>query len=146
MVDPFQPCTRPDRCLQEPCIAFKALLLSSPSQVQQQCSAPWTSLICVSSTKCVYMCVRRCSLQNTKCVCMCVTNCVYMCVTKGVYMCVTKSVYMCVTKGVYMCVTKCVYVCHKMRLCVCHQRSSLRSVTCARFARTFFDSLTRILV
>ena len=54
---------------------------------------PWTSLICVSNTKCVYMCV-------TKCVCMCVTKCVHMCVTKYVYMCVTKYVYMCVTKCV----------------------------------------------
>ena len=40
------------------------------------------------------------------------------------------------------------YVCHQMRLYVCHQmrllnpqRSSLRSLTFARFARTFFNSL-----
>ena len=45
---------------------------------------PWTSLVCVSSPKCVYMCV-------TKCVCMCVTKCVCMCVTKCVHMCVTNS-------------------------------------------------------
>ena len=39
-------------------------------------------------------------------------------------------------------------VCHQMRLYVCHQmrlqnpqRSSLRSLTFARFARTFFNSL-----
>ena len=53
---------------------------------------PWTSLICVSSPKCVYMCVKRCPIPNTKCVYMCVTKCVYMCVTKCVYMCVTKCV------------------------------------------------------
>ena len=63
-------------------------------------SDPWTSLICVSSPKCVYMCVRCCPPPNTKCVYMCVTKCVYMCVTKCVYMCVTKCVYMCVTKCV----------------------------------------------
>ena len=45
---------------------------------------PWTSLICVSSPKCVCMCVKRCPFPNTKCVCMCVTKCVYMCVTKCV--------------------------------------------------------------
>ena len=40
------------------------------------------------------------------------------------------------------------YVCHQMRLYVCHQmrllnpqRSSLRSLTFARFARTFLNSL-----
>ena len=54
-----------------------------------------------------------------------VTKCVYMCVTKCVYMCVTKCVCMCVTKCVYMCVTN-------------SQRSSFRSLTFARFVRTFF--------
>ena len=44
------------------------------------CKVPWTSLICVSNLKCVYMCV-------TKCVYMCVTKCVNMCVTKCVNMC-----------------------------------------------------------
>ena len=73
---------------------------------RESCSSnalvPWTSLIRVSSTKCVYMCVRRCPTPspNTKCVNMCVTKCVYTCVTECVYMCVTKCVYMCVTKCV----------------------------------------------
>ena len=56
---------------------------------------------------------------------MCVKpQCVCMCVTK----CVAKCVKMCVTKCVHMGVTN-------------SQRSSLRSQTFARFARTFFNSL-----
>ena len=62
-----------------------------------------------------FICVSSVALPNTKCVYMCVTKCVYVCVTKCVHMCVTKSVHMCVTNS---------------------QRSSLRSLTFARFART----------
>ena len=87
--------------------------------------------MCVKPQMRLYVC-QTLPLPNTKCV--------YMCVTKCVYMCVTKCVYMCVTKCVYMCVTKCVlHVCHQM--CLLTQRSSLRSLTFARFARTFFNSL-----
>ena len=74
--------------------------------------------MCVKPQMRLYVC-QALPPQNTKCV--------YMCVTKCVYMCVTKCVYMCVTKCVYMCVTKCD-----------PQRSSLRSLPFARFARTFF--------
>ena len=88
--------------------------------------------MCVKPQMRLYVC-QALPLPNTKCVYMCVTKCVYMCVTKCVYMCVTKCVYMCVTKCVYMCVTKCVHMCVTNS-----QRSSLRSLTFARFARTFF--------
>ena len=61
------------------------------------------------------------------------------------------------TKGAYTCVRALppkhqmrLYVCHQMRLHVCHQmrllspqRSSLRSLTFARFARTFFNKLNK---
>ena len=36
--------------------------------------SPWTSLVCLSNPKCVFVCV-------TKCVCVCVTKCVKMCVS-----------------------------------------------------------------
>ena len=64
---------------------------------------PWTSLTCVSSPKCVYMCVRRCPPPNTKCVNMCVTKCVYMCVTKCVYMCAPNA-FICVSPNAFICV------------------------------------------
>ena len=48
----------------------------------------------------------------------------------------------------YVCHQMRLYVCHQMRLYVCHQmrlpspqRSSVRSLTFARFARTFFTRL-----
>ena len=61
---------------------------------------PWTSLICVSSPKCVYMCVKRCPSKTPN---------AFFCVSPNAFICVvTKCVYMCVTKCVYMCVTKCI--------------------------------------
>ena len=70
---------------------------------------PWTKLICVSSPRCVYMCVKRCpppSPPNTKCV--------------------------------YMCHQMRLYVCHQMRL-LNPQRSSLRSLTFCSLRSRFFQ-------
>ena len=56
--------------------------------------------------------------------------------TPNAFICVSPNAfYMCVTKCVYMCVTKCVH------MCVTSQQSSLRSLTFARFARTFFQQI-----
>ena len=59
-----------------------------------------------------------------------------------------KRLYVCHQMRLYVCHQMRLYVCHQMRLYVCHQmrllnsqRSSLRSLTFARFARTFFNSL-----
>ena len=56
--------------------------------------------------------------------------------------------YVCHQMRLYVCHQMRLYVCHQMRLYVCHQmrllnlqRSSLRSLTFARFARTFFNKL-----
>ena len=40
---------------------------------------PWTSLVCVSSPKCVYMCVRRCPSQTPN---------AFICVSPNAYICV----------------------------------------------------------
>ena len=68
--------------------------------------------------------------------------------TKCVYMwCHQMRLYVCHQMRLYVCHQMRLYVCHQMRLYVCHQmclltrRSSLRSLTFARFARTFFNSL-----
>ena len=94
---------------------------------------PWTSLICVSSTKCVYMCVRRCPPPKHQ---------------MRLYVCHQMRLYVCHQMRLYVCHQMRLYVCHQMRLYVCHQmrllnpqRSSLRSLTFARFARTFFNTL-----
>ena len=101
-----------------------------------ECYCPWTSLICVSSTKCVYMCVRRCPLPPPPKHQM------------RLYVCHQMRLYVCHQMRLYVCHQMRLYVCHQMRLHVCHQmrllnpqRSSLRSLTFARFARTFFNSL-----
>ena len=61
-----------------------------------------------------------------------------------------KCAYTCVTEKMrlYVCHQMRLHVCHQMRLYVCHQmrplsaqRSSLRSLTFARFARTFYNML-----
>ena len=61
--------------------------------------------------------------------------------------------YVCHQMRLYVCHQMRLYVCHQMRLYVCHQmrllnpqRSSLRSLTFARFARTFFNRLNSYLV
>ena len=63
------------------------------------------------------------------------------------YVCHQMRLYVCHQMRLYVCHQMRLYVCHQMRLYVCHQmcllnpqRSSLRSLTFARFARTFFDS------
>ena len=108
-----------------------------PRQLPVRLFAMDLAYMCVKPQMRLYVC-QALPLPNTKCVYMCVTKCVYMCVTKCVYMCVTKCVYMCVTKCVHMCVTKCVHMCVTNS-----QRSSLRSLTFARFARTFFNNLNK---
>ena len=63
------------------------------------------------------------------------------------YVCHQMRLYVCHQMRLYVCHQMRLYVCHQMRLYVCHQmclltqRSSLRSLTFARFARTFFNSL-----
>ena len=72
------------------------------------------------------------------------------------YVCQAPNAFICVSSvappkhqmRLYVCHQMRLYVCHQMRLYVCHQmrllnpqRSSLRSLTFARFARTFFNSL-----
>ena len=60
------------------------------------------------------------------------------------YVCHQMRLYVCHQMRLYVCHQMRLYVCHQMRLYVCHQmrllmqRSSLRSLTFARFARTFF--------
>ena len=60
------------------------------------------------------------------------------------YVCHQMRKYVCYQMRLYVCYQ----VCHQIRLYVCHQirllnpqRNSLRSLTFARFARTFFNSL-----
>ena len=64
------------------------------------------------------------------------------------YVCHQMRLYVCHQMRLYVCHQMRLYVCHQMRLHVCHQmrllnpqRSSLRSLAFARFARTFFNSL-----
>ena len=71
------------------------------------------------------------------------------------YVCQAPNAFICVSSvappkhqmRLYVCHQMRLYVCHQMRLYVCHQmrlltqRSSFRSLTFARFARTFFNSL-----
>ena len=60
------------------------------------------------------------------------------------YVCHQMRLYVCHQMRLYVCHQMRLYVCHQMRLYVCHQmrllmqQSSLRSLTFARFARTFF--------
>ena len=70
----------------------------------------------------------------------------YMCVKHQMrlYVCHQMRLYVCHQMRSYVCHQIRLYVCHQIRLYVCHQmrlltqRSSLRSLTFARFARTFF--------
>ena len=108
------------KCLDTPILEFSII------------GEPWTSLICVSSPKCVYMCVRRCPPKHQM----------------RLYVCHQMRLYVCHQMRLHVCHQMRLYVCHQMRLYVCHQmrllnpqRSSLRSLTFARFARTFFNSL-----
>ena len=60
------------------------------------------------------------------------------------YVCHQMRLYVCHQMRLYVCHQMRLYVCHQMRLCLRllnPQRSSLRSLTFARFARTFFNSL-----
>ena len=79
----------------------------------------------------------------------------YVCQAPNAFICVSSvappkhqmRLYVCHQMRLYVCHQMRLYVCHQMRLYVCHQmclltqRSSLRSLTFARFARTFFNSL-----
>ena len=63
----------------------------------------------------------------------------YVCHQMRLYVCHQMRLYVCHQMRLYVCRQIRLYVCHQMRLLT--QRSSLRSLTFARFARTFFNSL-----
>ena len=86
---------------------------------------PWTSFLCVSSPKCVYMCVRRCPSQTPN-VFICVSPNAFICVSPNAFICVSPNAFICVSPNAFTCVsTKCVHMCVKlqMRLNVCHRVS-----------------------
>ena len=58
---------------------------------------PWTSLICVSSPKCVYMCVRRCSSQTPN---------AFICVSPNAFVCVSPNAFVCVSPNMFTCVSR----------------------------------------
>ena len=68
----------------------------------------------------------------------------YVCQAPNAFICVSSVALPKHQMRLYVCHQMRLYVCHQMRLYVCHrmrllmQRSSLRSLTFARFARTFF--------
>ena len=80
---------------------------------------------------------------------MCQAPNAFICVSPNAFLCVSPNAFICVSPNAFICVSpNALYVCHQMRLYVCHQmrplnpqRNSLRSLTFARFARTFFNSL-----
>ena len=98
---------------------FNACVCALCVRTPHFCDVPWTSLICVSSPKCVYMCVRRCPPPPPPKHQM--------------------RLYVCHQMRLYVCHQIRLYVCHQMRYALNPQRSSLRSLTFARFARTFFQ-------
>ena len=98
---------------------------AAESQNRQR-EGPWTSLICVSSPKCVYMCVRRCPPQTPN---------AFICVSPNAFICVSPNAFICVSPNAFICVSP------NASAESATQRSSLRSLTFARFARTFFNSL-----
>ena len=57
---------------------------------------PWTSLICVSSPKCVYMCVRRCPSQTPN---------AFICVSPNAFICVSPNAFICVSPNAFICVS-----------------------------------------
>ena len=59
-------------------------------------SLPWTSLICVSSPKCVYMCVRRCPSQTPN---------AFICVSPNAFICVSPNAFICVSPNAFICVS-----------------------------------------
>ena len=95
-------------------------------------SFPWTSLICVSSPKCVYMCVKRCPSQTPN---------AFICVSPNAFVCVSPNAFICVSPNAFICVSPNAFICVSPIRLLNPQRSSLRSLTFARFARTFFNSL-----
>ena len=48
----------------------------------------WTSLVCVSSPKCVYMCVKRCPSQTPN---------AFLCVSPNAFICVSPNAFICVS-------------------------------------------------
>ena len=57
---------------------------------------PWTSLICVSSPKCVYMCVKRCPSQTPN---------AFICVSPNAFICVSPNAFICVSPNAFICVS-----------------------------------------
>ena len=65
---------------------------------------PWTSLICVSSPKCVYMCVRPCPSQTPNAF-ICVSPNAFICVSPNAFICVSPNAFICVSPNAFICVS-----------------------------------------
>ena len=66
--------------------------------------SPWTSLICVSSPKCVYMCVKRCPSQTPNAF-ICVSPNAFICVSPNAFICVSPNAFICVSPNAFICVS-----------------------------------------
>ena len=58
--------------------------------------SPWTSLICVSSPKCVYMCVKRCTSQTPN---------AFICVSPNAFICASPNAFICASPNAFICVS-----------------------------------------
>ena len=65
---------------------------------------PWTSLICVSSPKGVYMCVKRCPSQTPNAF-ICVSPNAFRCVSPNAFICVSPNAFICVSPNAFTCVS-----------------------------------------
>ena len=65
---------------------------------------PWTSLIYVSSPKCVYMCVKRCASQTPNAF-ICVSPNAFICVSPNAFICVSPNAFICVSPNAFICVS-----------------------------------------
>ena len=71
---------------------------------------PWTSLICVSSPKCVYMCVKRCPSQTPNAF-ICVSPNAFICVSPNAFICVSPNAFICVSPNAFICVSPNAFIC-----------------------------------
>ena len=62
------------------------------------------SLICVSSPKCVYMCVKRCPSQTPNAF-ICVSPNAFICVSPNAFICVSPNAFICVSPNAFICVS-----------------------------------------
>ncbi len=78
---------------------------------------PWTSLICVSSPKCVYMCVKRCPSQTPNASILspnafvCVSPNAFICVSPNAFICVSPNAFICVSPNAFICVSPNAFIC-----------------------------------